>query len=80
MPQTDPGTGIQKIFGGNKPHEKFWRGAREWRVPGEKNGDNWRILEKTLPDGRKVMGWTTDHYTTIHPFSAPHFPDSAWPT
>ncbi|GAA2739853.1 RHS repeat-associated core domain-containing protein [Kitasatospora cinereorecta] len=78
VPQNHPGTNTQKIFGGNKPHEKFWAGSKEWRVPGQKDGDTWRILEKTLPDGRKVMGWTTDHYTTIHPFSAPHFPDSGW--
>lgn len=85
VPQTHPNNhpdlakrGRQKIFGGKKKHEAFWKGAREWRVPGEKDGDSWRILEKTLPDGRKVMGWTTDHYTTIHPFAAPHFPDSGW--
>ncbi|MEU6849118.1 RHS repeat-associated core domain-containing protein [Actinacidiphila alni] len=77
-PQTDPETGEQKIFQGNKSHEKFWAGSREWRVPGQKDGDSWRILEKDLPDGRKVMGWSQDHYVTIHKFTAPHFPDAGW--
>ncbi|MEU3529301.1 polymorphic toxin-type HINT domain-containing protein [Streptomyces sp. NPDC038707] len=77
VPQTDPATGAQKVFQGKATHEKRWAGALEYRVPGSK-GDNARILAKTLPDGRLVMGWTNDHYKTIKPFSGPHFPDSGW--
>ncbi|MGA4839996.1 polymorphic toxin-type HINT domain-containing protein [Streptomyces sp. G45] len=77
VPQTDPATGAQKVFQGRATHEKRWAGALEYRVPGSK-GDSARILAKTLPDGRVVMGWTNDHYKTIKPFSAPHFPDSGW--
>ncbi|MFE1443607.1 polymorphic toxin-type HINT domain-containing protein [Streptomyces sp. NPDC058739] len=77
VPQTDPVTGAQKVFQGKATHEKRWAGALEYRVPGSK-GDSARILAKTLPDGRMVMGWTNDHYKTIKPFSAPHFPDSGW--
>ncbi|MER5638387.1 RHS repeat-associated core domain-containing protein [Kitasatospora sp. NPDC002227] len=78
VPQTPPGSNVQQIFNGRRRHERPWAGAKEWRVPGQRDGDTWRILEKTLPDGRKVMGWTTDHYDTIHPFGAPHFPDAGW--
>lgn len=77
VPQTDPATGLQKVFQGRATHEKRWAGALEYRVPGAK-GDNARILSKTLPDGRTVMGWTNDHYKTIKPFTAPHFPDAGW--
>ncbi|WP_434739682.1 LamG-like jellyroll fold domain-containing protein [Micromonospora sp. SH-82] len=77
VPQTDPSTGVQKVFQGKATHEKRWAGALEYRVPGTK-GDNARILAKTLPDGRMVMGWTNDHYKTIKPFTAPHFPDAGW--
>lgn len=77
-PQIDPRTGEQAIFQGRGAHERPWRGAREWRVPLWTKNNEARILEKTLPDGRKVMGWTTDHYRKIHPFAAPHFPDSGW--
>ncbi|WP_051171853.1 MULTISPECIES: RHS repeat-associated core domain-containing protein [unclassified Amycolatopsis] len=77
VPQTDPATGAQKVFEGRAPHERRWAGALEYRVPGSK-GDRSRILAKTLPDGRTVMGWTTDHYATIKTFSAPHFPDAGW--
>lgn len=53
--------------GDHAPHERPWAGAEEYRVPGAKNPEEARILVKTLPGGRKVMGWTTDHYKTIHP-------------
>ena len=76
-PQTNPATGLQKVFQGKRAHERGWAGALEFRVPGT-TGDRSRILMKTLPDGRKAMGWTTDHYDTIKPFSAPHFPDSGY--
>lgn len=77
--QTDPHTGQPKTFQGtHKPHERPWAGAEEYRVPGAKDPENSRILVKTLPDGRKVMGWSDDHYATIHPFKAPHFPDDGW--
>ena len=76
--QTHPQTGKHKQFGGNGAHEKWWSGAWEYTVPGAKDPGNSRILVKELPDGRKVMGWTTDHYKTIHPFKAPHFPDDGW--
>ncbi|MEU1665501.1 RHS repeat-associated core domain-containing protein, partial [Streptomyces sparsogenes] len=77
--QTDPHTGQPKVFAGDHaPHERPWAGAEEYRVPGAKNPEEARILVKTLPDGRKVMGWTTDHYKTIHPYTAPHFPDDGW--
>ncbi|MEV8058855.1 DUF6531 domain-containing protein [Streptomyces antimycoticus] len=78
VPQTDPKTGNPKIFQGKGPHEAPWKNAEEYTVPGAKDPGNSRILVKTLPDGRKVMGWTTDHYDTIHPFTAPHFPDAGW--
>jgi len=68
----------QAVFEGNRPHERPWRGALEWEVPGAKNPDDWRILQLKMPDGRMKMAWTDDHYDTIHPFSAPHFPDSGW--
>ena len=61
-PQTDPHTGQPKIFEGRRPHEAPWKDAEEYRVPGAKDPENSRILVKTLPDGRKVMGWTTNHY------------------
>ncbi|GAA5041146.1 hypothetical protein GCM10023259_009590 [Thermocatellispora tengchongensis] len=77
VPEIDPNTGKQGIFEGRKPHEKPWTGAKEYLVPGAK-GNKHRILEKTLPGGTKVMGWTNDHYETIHPFKSPHFPDSGW--
>jgi hypothetical protein len=76
QPQTDA-TGKQKVFEGRGKHEGRWAGSLEYRVPGAK-GDSARILVRTLPDGRKVMGWTNDHYKTIRPFSAPHFPDAGW--
>ncbi|MFC0623016.1 polymorphic toxin-type HINT domain-containing protein [Kribbella deserti] len=77
VPQTNPLTGRQNVFQGRAVHEKRWAGALEFRVPGSK-GDQTRILMKTLPDGRTVMGWTNDHYRTIKPFTAPHFPDAGW--
>ena len=77
-PQTDPHTGQPKIFEGRRPHEAPWKDAEEYRVPGAKDPENSRILVKTLPDGRKVMGWTTNHYDNIHTFKAPHFPDDGW--
>ncbi|MEU5610443.1 hypothetical protein ACI2L4_25350 [Streptomyces sparsogenes] len=64
--------------GDHAPHERPWAGAEEYRVPGAKNPGEARIPVKTLPGGRKVMGWTTDHYKTIHPYTAPHFPDDGW--
>ncbi|MFK4265671.1 DUF6531 domain-containing protein [Streptomyces milbemycinicus] len=76
--QTDPHTGDPKIFEGRKKHEAPWKDSLEYRVPHAKDPENSRILVKELPDGRKVMGWTTDHYKTIHPFTAPHFPDDGW--
>ncbi|MEV4895749.1 RHS repeat-associated core domain-containing protein [Nonomuraea sp. NPDC055795] len=54
----------------------WWKDAREYRVPGRPDSD--RILEKTLPDGTKVYGWTSTHYRKIQRFGAPHFPDSGW--
>jgi hypothetical protein len=77
VPRIDPRTGSQKVFAGKASHEKKWAGALEFEVPGTK-GNNYRILMKELPDGRKVMGWTNNHYDTINPFKAPHFPDSGW--
>ncbi|WP_435241094.1 DUF6531 domain-containing protein [Streptomyces cucumeris] len=77
VPRRDD-NGHPKIFEGRKSHERPWSGATEYEVPGAKNPDKARILVKTLADGRKVMGWSTDHYKTIHPFTAPHFPDSGW--
>ncbi|MEV1005623.1 RHS repeat-associated core domain-containing protein [Nonomuraea sp. NPDC050202] len=77
-PRIDPNTNRQKIFEGDDGHTKKWAGAKEWEVPGAKNPGETRILEKTLPDGRTVMGWSQDHYKTIHEFSAPHFPDAGW--
>ncbi|MFK4087814.1 polymorphic toxin-type HINT domain-containing protein [Kribbella sp. NPDC020789] len=77
VPRIDPNTGLQKIFRGSGPHERPWADSLEFEVPGTK-GDSARILVKTLPDGRLKMGWTTDHYATIKPFTAPHFPDDGW--
>ncbi|MGQ4516675.1 DUF6531 domain-containing protein [Streptomyces sp. DW26H14] len=54
----------------------WWAGSKEYRVPGRPETD--RILEKTLPSGHKVYGWTSTHYQKIQRFSAPHFPDSGW--
>ncbi|MFE1199740.1 polymorphic toxin-type HINT domain-containing protein [Streptomyces olivaceoviridis] len=54
----------------------WWAGAKEYRVPGRPETD--RILEKELPNGVKVYGWTSTHYQKIQRFSAPHFPDSGW--
>ena len=54
----------------------WWAGAREYRIPGRP--DNERILMKILPNGEKVLGWTTTHYQKIQRFGAPHFPDSGW--
>ncbi len=54
----------------------WWAGSKEYRVPGRPESD--RILEKELPNGVKVYGWTSTHYTKIQRFSAPHFPDSGW--
>lgn len=54
----------------------WWAGAKEYRVPGRPETD--RILEKELPNGTKVYGWTSTHYQKIQRFSAPHFPDSEW--
>jgi RHS repeat-associated protein len=77
VPRIDPRTGSQKVFAGKGAHEKKWAGALEFEVPGTR-GNSYRILMKELPDGRKVMGWTNNHYDTINPFKAPHFPDSGW--
>ncbi|GLW09130.1 hypothetical protein Misp01_42590 [Microtetraspora sp. NBRC 13810] len=77
VPQTDPGTGRQRVFQGREEHGRSWAGSLEYRVPGT-SGDDFRILMRTLPDGRTVMGWTTNHYRTINRFSAPHFPDFGW--
>ncbi|MEC3996358.1 RHS repeat-associated core domain-containing protein [Actinacidiphila sp. DG2A-62] len=60
---------------GGREHP-WWTGAKEYRVPGRPDSD--RILEKELPNGVKVYGWTSTHYTKIQRFSAPHFPDSGW--
>ena len=76
-PRIDDETGMQKVFRGDAVHEKPWAGALEFNVPGA-DPNNARILVKTLPDGRKVMGWSKDHYKTIKPFTAPHFPDDGW--
>ncbi|GAA0954694.1 polymorphic toxin-type HINT domain-containing protein [Nonomuraea longicatena] len=54
----------------------WWAGSKEYSVPGRPKTD--RILEKELPNGVKVYGWTSTHYTKIQRFSAPHFPDSGW--
>ncbi|NJP44756.1 polymorphic toxin-type HINT domain-containing protein [Actinacidiphila epipremni] len=54
----------------------WWAGSKEYRVPGRPDTD--RILEKELPNGVKVYGWTSTHYAKIQRFSAPHFPDSGW--
>ncbi|MFF0717060.1 polymorphic toxin-type HINT domain-containing protein [Streptomyces bauhiniae] len=60
---------------GGREHP-WWAGSKEYRVPGRPETD--RILEKELPNGVKVYGWTSTHYTKIQRFSAPHFPDSGW--
>lgn len=60
---------------GGREHS-WWAGSKEYRVPGRPETD--RILEKELPNGVKVYGWTSTHYTKIQRFSAPHFPDSGW--
>ncbi|MFT9666760.1 polymorphic toxin-type HINT domain-containing protein [Streptomyces rhizosphaericola] len=60
---------------GGREHP-WWAGSKEYRVPGRPETD--RILEKVLPNGVKVYGWTSTHYTKIQRFSAPHFPDSGW--
>ncbi|MFE4592147.1 ricin-type beta-trefoil lectin domain protein [Streptomyces laurentii] len=54
----------------------WWAGSKEYRVPGRPDSE--RILVKELPNGVKVYGWTSSHYTKIQRFSAPHFPDSGW--
>ncbi|GGR97919.1 hypothetical protein GCM10010252_40730 [Streptomyces aureoverticillatus] len=54
----------------------WWKGAKEYRVPGRPDSD--RILVKELPNGVKAYGWTSTHYTKIQRFSGPHFPDSGW--
>ncbi|MFG2889730.1 putative T7SS-secreted protein [Streptomyces sp. NPDC048248] len=54
----------------------WWAGSKEYRVPGRPESD--RILEKELPNGVKVYGWTSTHYQKIQRFGAPHFPDSGW--
>ncbi|MCF4135968.1 RHS repeat-associated core domain-containing protein [Streptomyces sp. Tue 6430] len=54
----------------------WWAGSKEYRVPGRPETD--RILEKELPNGVKVYGWTSTHYTKIQRFGAPHFPDAGW--
>ncbi|MCX5215979.1 hypothetical protein OG689_43355 [Kitasatospora sp. NBC_00240] len=76
--QGHPQAGQQKIFRGDDGHNSFWQGAKEWLVPAAKDPGNARILQKTLPDGRIVMGYSKDHYETIHKFDAPHFPDNGW--
>lgn len=58
---------------GGREHP-WWAGSKEYRVPGRPESD--RVLEKELPNGVKVYGWTSTHYTKIQRFSAPHFPDS----
>ncbi|MFE9251516.1 polymorphic toxin-type HINT domain-containing protein [Streptomyces sp. NPDC007088] len=60
---------------GGREHP-WWAGSKEYRVPGRPETD--RILEKELPNGVKVYGWTSTHYTKIQRFSAPHFPDAGW--
>ncbi|MEQ0558838.1 RHS repeat-associated core domain-containing protein [Amycolatopsis sp. NEAU-NG30] len=54
----------------------WWTGSKEYRVPGRPNTE--RILEKTLPNGVKVYGWTATHYQKIQRFGAPHFPGWGW--
>ncbi|WP_269785657.1 polymorphic toxin-type HINT domain-containing protein [Streptomyces buecherae] len=41
----------------------WWAGSKEYRVEGRPDTD--RILEKDLPNGAKVYGWTSTHYTKI---------------
>jgi RHS repeat-associated protein len=60
---------------GGREHA-WWKGAKEYRVPGRPETD--RILVKELPNGTRVYGWTSTHYQKIQRFSAPHFPDSGW--
>lgn len=60
---------------GGREHS-WWAGSKEYRVPGRPETD--RILEKELPNGIKVYGWTSTHYAKIQRFSAPQFPDSGW--
>ena len=44
-----------------------WDGALEYAVPGPAPHN--RILEKTLPDGSKIYGWSIDYdYKNIHQF------------
>lgn len=71
------------VAGKLKPHDIYrgkehpwWQGAEEYRVPGQ--GNNVRLLVKTLPSGEKVYGWTSTKYRKIQRFSAPHFPSSGW--
>jgi Pretoxin HINT domain len=75
-PRIDPATGQQTIHrGGSRTRQ--WSGALEWEVPG---GKGHRILEKTLPDGRKVYGYVVGHdYNVIKTFPGPWYPDGGKP-
>lgn len=70
--------GNPKVFQGRENSK--WAGAIEYEVPGVPGG---RVLVKTLPDGRLVMGYNVlkpgrGHYDIIKPFTAPHYPDAGW--
>jgi hypothetical protein len=73
-PQPDRATGLQDVSQREAAHEKRWA---PWntvlapRVKELKFGEN-------SPRWSTVMRWTNDHYNTVEPRSAPHFPDAGW--
>jgi hypothetical protein len=67
-------SGQQKIYQGRE--NPGWKGAKEWDVPGTNN----RILERTLPDGRRVFGYVVDHqYRVTKTFPGPWYADGGKP-
>jgi hypothetical protein len=72
-PRIDPTTGQQTVFQGREAEvRRVWTGALEYDVP----GTNHRVLQKTLPDGRTIMGYVVGHdYRVVRTFPAPWYPD-----
>ncbi|WP_347882230.1 RHS repeat-associated core domain-containing protein [Kosakonia sp. HypNH10] len=71
--------GKQKVFENSSGKaNRVWNGAKEWQVVHRGQGldPHHRILEQTLPDGRKIYGYVLNHdYDKVYKFPSPWYPD-----
>lgn len=71
--------GTQKVFENRTGKaNRIWNGAKEWQVVHKGKGldPHHRILEQTLPDGRRIYGYVINHdYNKVYKFPNPWYPD-----